>query len=191
MTIAASIIALEGAGLRLRSLVGAALLALGPGTAWACMPEFHEHERPVRVEGRAGAVAWLYGIWKETSIGPAEDLGGGFVREEMLEGSFCRGEAATLIHDCTTGQAVAFGGEFERMIVQTYEDDAALAELVDERTQAGQPLSIAEISEEAVTRGVEFVVPMRTTSTIAMGEYEFELGQACRTHYPGSVGAEQ
>jgi hypothetical protein len=32
---------------------------------------------------------------------------------------------------------------------------------------------------------------MRTTSTIAIGTYEFELGQACRIHYPDLLGTDQ
>lgn len=162
-----------------------------PGAAWACMPVFHDHEAPVRVEGEAGAVSWQHDIYLEARIDPAVDLGGGFVRQGMLEGNWCFGEASTLVHDCATGEAVAFGGEFNRMIPESNRAEAALAELIDERVRAGQPLSIAEISKEAVARAVEFVVPMRTTSTIALGGFEIELGQACRTHYPDLAGTSQ
>ena len=145
----------------------------------------------MRVEGQAGSVAWLYDGWEEASIGPAEDLGSGFVRQELLDGHWCSGEASTLIHDCTTGGAVVYGGEFDRMIPQTYEPAIALGELIAERAQAGQPLSTSEIRDEAVARDIGFVVTRRTTSTITVGTYEFELGEACRIHYPDLPGADQ
>ena len=166
-----------------------ALLSLAPCGAWACRPDFYLHEDPVRVDGQSGAVAWLYDDWEEASIGPAEDLGSGFVRQELLDGHWCSGEASTLIHDCTTGEAVVFGGEFDRMIPQTYEPAIALGELIAERARAGQPLSTSEIRDEVAARDIGFVVTMQTTSTIAIGTYEFELGQACRTYYPDLHGA--
>lgn len=174
---------------RLRALLLSALFGLAPCGAWACRPDFHQHESPVRVEGRAGAVAWLHDDWLETSIGPAEDLGSGFVGQELLDGDRCYGEASTVIHDCTTGEAVVFGGEFDRAIPQTYEPAMALGELIAERARVGRPLSIAEIRDEAVARDLGFVELLRTTSTLALGAYEFELGRACQTHYPDLPGA--
>ncbi len=168
-----------------------ALLGLAPCGAWACRPDFHMHDDPVQVYGPDGAVAWLYGDWYEASVGPAQDLGRGFIQQELLDGHWCSGEASTLIHDCTTGEAVIFGGAFDRMIPQTYEPAAVLGELIAERVRAGQLMSITEIRDEAVARDLGFVMLLRTTSTLRLGAYEFELGQACRLHYLDLSGADQ
>ena len=64
----------------------------------------------------------------------------------------------------------------------------ALRDLIRARAYDGRPMSIAEIVAEATEQGLERVVPMRTTSTIQLGEYQFQLGEACRAHYPELAG---
>ena len=183
----ATFIALEGAGrrLRARNLLLAALLSFGPGSAWACMPDFHEHEAPVRVEGEAGSVSWQYGIWKETTLGPAEDLLRGYVSQHTLTGDWCGGRATIIVQNCSTGEALSFGGEFDRMVNRGQLDiQEALEGLIRARAYAGRPMSIAEIAAEATEQGLERVVPMRTTSIIQLGDYQLQLGEACRSFYP-------
>ncbi len=175
--------------LRARNLLLTGLLCFGPGSAWACMPDFHEHETPVRVEGEAGLVSWQYGIWEETTLGPAEDLLWGFVSQQTITGDWCGGRATIIIQDCSTGEAVSFGGEFEAMVNRgQLEIQEALEGLVRARAYANRPMSIGEIAEEATEQGLERVVPMRTTSSIQLGDYQFQLGGACRTHYPDLFG---
>ena len=181
----------KGAGLRLRArnLLLTMLMGLAPGAAWACMPDFHEHEEPVRVEGEAGFASWQYGIWKETTLGPAEDLTQGFVSQQTITGDWCGGRATVIVQNCATGEAVSFGGEFEPMVNRGQLDiQEALEGLIRARAYAGRPMSIAEIAEEAAEQGLERVVPMRTTSTIQLGDYQFQLGEACRAHYPDLLG---
>ncbi len=162
----------------------AAPVRLDPWGAWACRPDFHMHDDPVGVDGPDGMVAWLHDDWHQASVGPAHDLGRGFIRQELLDGHWCSGEASTLFHDCTTGEVVIFGGEFDCMFPQTYEPATALSNLIARQAQAGQSLSSVEIRDEAVARDMGFVVLLRTTSTVALGTFEFKLGQACWTHYP-------
>ncbi len=72
------------------------------------MPDFHEHEAPVRVEGEAGSVSRQYGIWEKTARGPAGDLLRGFVSQQTLTGDWCGGRATVIIQDCSTGEAASF-----------------------------------------------------------------------------------
>lgn len=181
----------KGAGLRLRArpLLLTTLMGLAPGAAWACMPDFHEHEEPVRVEGEAGSVSWQYGIYRETTLGPAEDLTQGFVSQQTITGHWCGGRATVIVQNCATGEALSFGGEFDPMVNRGQLDiQDALEELVRARAYAGRPMSIAEIAAEATEQGLERVVPMRTTSTIQLGDYQFQLGGACQAYYPDLAG---
>lgn len=175
--------------MRARNLLRTALICVGPGSAWACMPDFHEKEAPVLVEGEAGFVSWQYGIWEETTLGTGEDLTQGFVSQHTLAGDWCSGRATVIVQNCATGEALSFGGEFERMVNRSQLDiQLALEELIRARAYAGRPMSLAEIAEAAKEQGLERVVPMQTTSTIQLGDYQFQLGEACRTHYPDLVG---
>jgi hypothetical protein len=181
----------QGAGRRrsVHHLLLGLVLVFGPTSAWACMPDFHEHEAPVRVEGEAGFVSWQYGIWEETTLGTGEDLTHGFVSQQTITGDWCGGRATVIIQDCSTGQAVSFGGEFEAMVNHGPLDiQDALRDLIRARAYDGRPMSIAEIAAEATEQGLERVVPMRTTSTIQLGDYQFQLGEACRAHYPELAG---
>lgn len=175
------------------ALILAGILVAGPGAAWACMPDLHGYEEPTRFEGEAGEVTWRYGGYSVAQISAAKDLGSGFAVQYLRDGSGCYGEVYTIVQDCATGEAVAFGGRaaFAGRIVEG--DDGVLAGLerlnvfIEERASIGDPLSIDDISAVAETRGIESVVPMRTDSHLRQGEGEFQLGEACRIHYPSLV----
>lgn len=177
---------------RRRALALALALAVlvPPGATWACSPGQHGYETPTRSVGEAGEVIWHYGAFDVARLSPAEDIGGGFAVQDLTDGTGCYGEAYTIVQNCATGEAVAFGGEAvfaARIIVgHTGVLDVLeeLNELLRERARIGDPLSIAEISAEAQVRGVESVVPMRTDSHLRQGEGEFQLGVACRMFYP-------
>ena len=172
------------------ALILAGVLVAGPGAAWACMPAPHDHETPTRSEGEAGEVTWRYGGYNVVRMSPAEDLGNGFTVQYLRDGNGCYGEVYTIVQDCATGDALAYGGNFAFGGQAVVGDDGAievlegLNEFIVERARLGDPLSIAEVSAEAQTRGVESVVPMRTDSHLRQGEGEFQLGAACRMFYP-------
>lgn len=173
-----------------RALILAGVLIAGPGAAWACMPSPHGYEAPTRFEGEAGEVIWRYDEYDAVRLGPAQNLGGGFAVQYLRDGNGCYGEVYTIVQDCATGEAVAYGGQaaFAGQIVEG--DDGVFAglerlnEFIEERARLGDPLSIDDISAVAETRGIESVVPMRTDSHIRQGEGEFQLGEACRMFYP-------
>jgi hypothetical protein len=154
------------------------------------MPGAHGYETPTRFEGEAGEVTWRYNKYDAARLGPAEDLGNGFAVQYLHDGNGCYAEVYTIVQDCATGEAVAFGGRaaFGGRIVEG--DDGVLDvlerlnEFIEERARLGHPLSIDDISAVAETRGVESVVPMRTDSHLRQGEGEFQLGVACRMFYP-------
>jgi len=189
----ATFIALEGAGhrLRARNLFLATVLGLAPASAWACMPPFHEVVAPTLFEGEAGEAFWKYDTYEITGISRAYDLGGGYVVQHTINGNECYGEISSIAQNCATGEAVSFGGEVEAMIPGPRQEDILeeLNVLLEERARLAHHLTIAEISATAAERGVEFVVPMRTTSQIRLGDYEFRLGAGCQTFYPELAGA--
>ena len=174
-----------------RNLVLAALLGLAPGAAWACMPPFHEVVEPTLFEGENGEAFWKYDTYEITGISRAYDLGDGYVVQHTINGNECYAEISMVAQNCATGEAVAFGGEMEAMIPGPLQEDILeeLDVLLEERARSGHPLSIAEISATAAEQGVEFVVPMRTTAQIRLGDYEFRLGAGCQAFYPELAGA--
>lgn len=175
------------------ALALAGALVVGPGAAWACSPGPHGYEEPTRFEGEAGEVTWRYGGYSVAQISAAEDLGSGFTAQYLRDGNGCYGEIYTIVQDCTTGEALAYGGEVAFAGRAVVGDDGVLEvlktldNLVAERARLGDPLSITEVSAEAQARGVESVVPMRMNSHLRQGEGEFELGEACRLYYPELV----
>jgi len=189
----ATFIALEGAGhrLRARNLLLATVLALAPASAWACLPTFHDIEEPALFEGKAGEMLWKYDTYEITGLTGATDLGDGYVVQHGIDGNACYAEILTLLQNCATGEAVAFGGEMEAMVPEPRQEDILeeLDLLLEERARHAHHVTVAEISATAQARGVEFVVPMRTTSEIRLGDYEFRLGAGCQTFYPELAGA--
>ena len=189
----ATFIALEGVErrLRARNLLLAAVLGLAPGTARACLPNFHDIEEPTLFEGEAGEMIWRHGGFEVTAISPATDLGGGYVVQHTANGNACYAEISSIVQNCATGEAVAFGGEMEAMIPEPRQETILeeLNSLLEERARLAHPMTIAEISATAEGRRVEFVVPMGTTSLIRLGEFEFRLGAGCQVFYPELAGA--
>ena len=166
------------------ALALAGALSVGPGAAWACMPDSHGYEEPTVFEGEAGEVIWRYGQIKVARMSPAEDLGGGFAVQYLRDGNGCYSEVYTIVQDCASGEALAYGDRISLDHMGPIEVLEELNTLVAEHARLGAPLSIAEVSAEAQARGVESVVPMRTDSHLRQGEGEFQLGAACRMFYP-------
>jgi len=179
----------EGTGRRLRArdLLLAALLGMAPGSAWACLPTFHEIEEPTFFEGPDGEAVWRYGAYEVTAISPATDLGEGYVVQHTVNGNECYAEISSVVQNCATGEAVAFGGEMEAMTPEPRQEDILeeLYDFIEEQARLAHHLTVAEISATAEAQGVEFVVAMGTTSLIRLGDYEFRLGVGCQTFYPG------
>jgi hypothetical protein len=177
--------------LRSRKLVLAVLLGLAPGSAWACRPNFHHIDEPTLFEGPDGETLWKHDTYRITGITQATDLGEGYVAQHLIDGNECYAELATVLQNCATGEAVSYGGQMEAMIPGPRQEDIVdeLDALLEERVQSGRHLTVAEISATAAERGVDFVVPMGTTSLIRLGSFEFRLGEACQVLYPDLPGA--
>jgi hypothetical protein len=167
-----------------RVALGGALLILGPGAAWACLPHFHDHEMPVRVVGENGTVTWQHDIWELTTLTGPEDLGGGFVVQFTHEGDHCYGERSVIVQDCASGEALSVGGAYEAMIPEISAEEDALLATIRARAAEGRSMPVAEIAQEAAATGVESVVPLRVDSRISLRGFEFQLGEACRRFYP-------
>jgi hypothetical protein len=170
-------------------LLAAFALALGLTSASACMYTPREGQEPVFEEWERGGMRWLYDEVQESALYPAADLGRGFVVQDAHAGTGCSGESSSIVQDCNTGEAIAFGGNGSI-------DDLAQWQLLDPLLQdiraaieRGEPWSMAEIAAEATARGLEFAVPMRTTSRLRLGEMKVELGGACRAFYPRLPGS--
>ena len=147
------------------------------------MPALHGIDEPERVDGEAGEITWKYGQVGVTSVSSAKDLGGGFVVQYLRNGNSCHVEATTVVQDCATGEAVAFGGQIGADAIGQREVLQSLTAQVEEHAGSGAPLSIPEVSGRAQAIGAEFVISMRTDSRLGLGPFEFDLGPGCGAFY--------
>ena len=184
-TLTTTLIPLGAAG----RLLAAVILALAPAVASACMPAPHDGASPVFERGERGAMLWLYGEARESRLSPADDLGGGFVVQTARSGNGCSGEVSTIVQNCSTGEAVAFGGNFSPEDSAQWSRQSTLLDEVRSRIGQGRALSVADIIAAADAQSLEFAVPMRTTSRLLLGEKEVELRGGCRAFYPRLPGS--
>jgi hypothetical protein len=141
-------------------------------------------------QGAACAATWLHDGNRETGIGQAEDLGGGFVAQVMFEHAYCGGRSLLVVQDCRTGEAVAFGGTSSNEAPAQWAMAEALRREVEAGIAASSPMSVGEIEGRAQGRGFETVAALSTTSRVAVGgEHEVQLGCGCGLHYPDLPGA--
>jgi hypothetical protein len=150
-----------------------------------------EGQDPVFEEWDRGGMRWLYGEVQESTLYPADDLGGGFVVQDAHAGTGCSGESSSIVQNCNTGEAIAFGGDGSIDDLAQWQLADALLQDVRAAIERGEAWSLTQISAQAAARGLEFAVPMRTTSRLRLGQMDVELGGACRAFYPrlpGSTG---
>jgi hypothetical protein len=165
------------------------VLALTPAAASACMYTPRDGDEPIFEQGERGAMMWLWGEVMESTLRPADNLGHGFVVQTSYVGAGCGGESSTIVQDCNTGAAIAFGGDGDLSNNEQWLLQLALLDDVRRSIDRGQPLAMDQIAAEASARGLEFAVPMRTNSRLLLGEMEVELGGACRAFYPRLIGS--
>ena len=121
-------------------------------------------------------------------LSPPEDLGGGYVVQHLRDGNGCYGEVFTIVQNCASGEAVAFGGHMGAMDPGPVEVLEGLNTLIAERARLAHHMSIADVAATAKSRGVEAVVSMSTDSRFQQGLVEFQLGPGCQAFYPDLGG---
>lgn len=185
---AASRMAGPWASWRLGALVAAFSAAMGlAAPALACSPAFHTPTSgPQR--GTACAVTWRPDEIRSVGLGPARDLGAGFLGQMASDGNGCYSESYAVIMDCTAGQALVIGPE-NFALMERMENPAPVAleqvlGRIDRAAEQGR-LSLAMVEAEAAKAGLATRLSLRARDRMDFNGRRLALDCGCRTFYPG------
>ena len=135
----------------------------------------------------------IYDEFASAELSEAEDLGAGFVLQDMSDGESCSGyEINHLIQDCNTGRVAVFGEYYPAFwLVDVNAEPVASRMLLDQVRAAsakGNPMSVDGILAKAASAGITNRLEAETRSTLAINGHKFRLGCGCKTFYPDPPG---
>ncbi|WP_425049910.1 hypothetical protein [Psychromarinibacter sp. S121] len=170
--------------------------ALAAPAAQACEPIYREGVD--RFDGPNCGVTYFKDGISDEGISPADDLGGGFVRQTYFDGFACAATQSGVVIDCNAGQAVIYGPsaliEFAAEPGPENAQYAGTYAAVDAAAKAGTPLPLGEIKRRAAGMANAAIVPVvgkaiGISNTGAPSNRRYDLSCGCKVFYPGSAGA--
>jgi len=169
----------------IRALVLMGAVVAGP--ALACSPSVHTPSE-VPQNGPSCSVTWFPDEIRSIGLGPARDLGKGYVGQIAADGNGCYSEINFVLMDCKKGEVLVIGPDNFDLTARSENKAPVPFEVVlkDIETAAtgGIPLTLDAVAARAETAGLETRLRVRTTDAINFNGQSIGLTCACATLYP-------
>ncbi len=172
----------------MRVLAYTVVAGLSAGMAQACsVAQMTPSDTPVY--GEACAVSTVLGEFRAAGLSSATDLGGGFVRQEVIDGNACAWESNLLVHDCAGDALLVVGWEDRDMMASLSDPDFETGLMritagLDQAAQQGAPLRLAAIADLARAEGLPTALELSGGALISVNGYGVSTSCVCKTYYP-------
>lgn len=163
------------------------VLAAAPGAGVACSPVLFT-PAPAPVAGEDCAIAWYLTEIRAVGLGPATDLGGGFVVQDIFDGNACYWEADLIVFDCGGGAGLVIGPDARALMAEPRETGIdRIAAGLAAGAAAGRAPVLDALAAAAASEGYAAPLALRLgrDHEVEVNGQRVGIDCACATFYPG------
>lgn len=173
--------------MRAAPTLAAMALAAAPGAGVACSPVPFA-PAPAPAAGADCALAWYLSEIRAVGLGPATDLGGGFVVQDIFDGNACHWEANLIVQDCGGRAGLVIGHDTRALMDEPRETGIdRIAAGLAAAAAAGRAPVLDDIAAAAAAEGyaTRLALQLDRDREIEVNGQRIAIDCACAAFYPG------